>query len=315
MRTIIKYSMICIAFLCVISCDGVKNSMVDNSKEDEVKGKQISISCAPELQKILSAWVKDFNQSHPQLQVSIQDSSSDFLLLSENQVLELNDEDSWRIPVMREGIIPVISDKNPYQDILRQQGINKEKLKMVFTGKQIKWGEILGTDAMERVTVFLPDRRSVCNKKWADFLEVDVELLVGKRFQNKETLHDSIMQNPFIIAILGACCAYNPETGEREKGTTALPIDLNNNGRIDRNEEISDELCDLERALYLGLHPSKLCSCIFLQAAQKPVNAEQIIFIKWILTEGQKHVADHGFSVIRNSMAVKAIQDLEDQVK
>ncbi len=315
MRTLFKYSMICIALLCVISCDSGKSSMVDNSKEDEAKGKQISISCAPQLQKILSAWVKDFNQSHPHLQVSIQDSNSDFLLLSENQVLELNDEGSWRIPVMREGIIPVISDKNPYQDILQQQGISKEKLKMVFTGKQIRWGEILGTDARERVTVFLPDRSSVCNKKWADFLEVNVELLDGKRFQNKETLHDSIKQNPYIIAVLNACCAYNPETGERVEGTTALPIDLNNNGRIDRNEEISDELCDLERALYLGLHPSKLCSCIFLQAAQKPVNAEQIIFIKWILTEGQKHVADHGYSNIRHSMAVKAIQELEDQMK
>jgi phosphate transport system substrate-binding protein len=120
--------------------------------------------------------------------------------------------------------------------------------------------------------------------------------------------------HPNIIALLSACCAYDPETNKKVDGITSLSIDLNNNGRIDKKEEIGDSLCDIERALYLGLIPSKLCHCIFLQAAQTPVNAEQIAFIKWILTEGQKHVADHGFSIIRHSVAANSIQNLEAQI-
>ena len=307
--------MFCIALLCVISCDRSETNMLNNSIDQEVSNKQISISCAANLQNIMEAWVKGFNQAHPQIQLSIQDSNSDFLLISENRVLELNDEDSWRVPVMREGIIPVISDKNPYLDILKQQGVSKEMLKRIFTSDQISWGEVLGNDAREQVTVFLPEKGRGYNNKWANFLEIDAELLQGKRFSNKEILLDSINQNPYIIAVLNACCAYKPETNESVEGLTSLSMDLNNNGRIDNKEEITDDLCDLQRALYLGVLPSKLCNCIFLQAGQAPVSPEQIIFIKWILTEGQKYVVDYGFSIIRHSMAVKAIQDLDDHIK
>lgn len=315
MKDLLKYSIILFTLLCMISCDREGTNMRNNSIDNEAESKLISISCDTGLQKIMLSWVEDFNQSHPLIQVLVQDSISDFLLISENRVIELNDTDSWRVPVMREGIILIISDKNPYLDILEQQGINRENLIRIFTGSQISWGEILGTDAREQVTALLPERGKGYNKKWADFLEINAELLQGKRFTNKESLFDLMNQNPYTIAVLGACCAYNKETNEKEDGIAALPIDLNNNGRIDKKEEISDDLCDLERAFYLGLLPSKLCNCIFLQAEQIPVNAEQIDFIKWILTEGQKQVVDHGYSIVRHSATAKVIQDLEAHIK
>ncbi len=315
MKTLLKISIILFSFLCMISCDREGTKMQNNLIDQETENKLISISSDPGLRKIMLSWVEDFNQSHPLIQVSVQDSNSDFLLISENRVIELNDTDSWRVPVMREGIIPIISDNNPYLDILKKQGISRENLIKIFTGNQISWGEILGNDAKEKVSVFLPEKGKGFNTKWADFLMINTELLEGKRFLNKEMLIDSLNHNPYIIAVLGACCAYNPETNEKVEGITALSIDLNNDGRIGTKEEISDDLCDLSRALYLGLLPSKLCNCIFLQADQEPLGNEQIIFIKWILTEGQKHVVDHGFSIIRQSVAAKAIQDLEASIK
>jgi phosphate transport system substrate-binding protein len=286
--------------------------MVDNSMGQKVVHKQISISCSADLQKVLSSWIQDFKQEYPNIQLTFQDTNSDFLLTFQDRALEIEAEETWRIPVMREGIIPVISDQNPYMDKLEYQGIDKDMLIRIFTTNQISWGDILRNDAKEKVSVFLPDEAMSCNKKWADFLGIDAELMQAKRFSDKKMLYDFISQDPYSIAVVNACCAYNPETNESIEGIKALSIDLNDNGHIDSKEEISDNLCDLERAFYLGLLPSKLCNCIFLQAEQKPTNKEQIIFIKWILTVGQKHVADHGFSIIRNSMAVKLIQDLEN---
>ncbi len=315
MRTLIKISVFYISLLCVISCNRGETNMSDNSLDPEISNKQISISCESPFQKILLTWVEDFNLSHPNIQMIVQDSNSDLVLISENRVIESNDTVSWRVPVMREGIIPVVSDENPYLDVLAKQGISKEKLVKIFTGNQVSWGELLGNDAGEKVTVFLPEKGLGCSEKWADFLEISAESLQARRFSNMETILDSIKQNPNIIAVLNACCAYDPETNEGVEGIIALSMDLNNDGRIDSKEEISDDLCELERALYLGLHPPKLCSCIFLQADQKPEGNEEIIFIKWVLTEGQKQVVDHGFSIIRHSVAVKAIQDLEANLK
>jgi len=311
MRTFLKISILFTVLLCIISCDRGETTMLNNSIDQDIEIKQISISCASPFQKVLLNWVVDFNNTHPNIQVSIQDSNFDFLLISENLLFELNDEESWRIPVMREGIIPVISENNPFLSILEQQGISKDDLIKIFTGEHLSWGEILGNDAEEKVVVFLPERGKGYNTKWAGFLELNPELLQGKRFSNMEILLDSIRQSPFIIAVLNACCAYNPETNERVDGIRALYMDVNNDGRIDRKEEIADDLCELERAVFLGLIPPELCNCIFLQAEQAPVNREQIVFIKWILTEGQKHVVDYGYSVVRHSTTTKVMQELE----
>ena len=99
---------------------------------------------------------------------------------------------------------------------------------------------------------------------------------------------------------------------EKVEGITPLPVDINNNGRIDAKEDLYDDLCSVERALYLGTLPSELCNCIFLIGDKKPQRPEQIIFVKWLLTAGQKDVVDNGFSRIRNSMANNIIQDLNN---
>lgn len=214
MGTSIKNSIFWIALLCVMSCSRGETDISDSPISSETSNKQISISCASPLQKILLHWIKDFNQTHPHIQVSVEDSNYDFLLISESRVNEMKDTVSWRVPVMREGIIPVISENNPYLNMLEKQGISKEKLKKIFTGEQISWGEILRNDASEKVTVFLPGEGRGYNKKLAEFLGIEAELLQGKRFSSKEILLDSIKQNPYIVAILNACCAYVPETNE-----------------------------------------------------------------------------------------------------
>lgn len=315
MKTALKISVILFVLLYLISCNSEGTKTHNNSTNQELGSTQISISCDSLYQRIMASWVEDFNQSHPRIMLSVQDSNADFLLISENRMIELNDTVSWRVPVMREGIILIISDKNPYLDMLEQRGISKEHLIRIFTGNQISWGEILEIDAKNQVAILLPEGGKGYDKKWADFLEINAALLQGNRFSNKETLLDSMNANPFSIAILNACCAYNPETNEREDGIIALSIDLNNNGTIDKKEKTSDDLCDFQRNVYLGLTPAKLCNCIYLQAEQAPVNAEQIAFVKWILTEGQKHVIDHGYSIVRHSTANKILQDLQAPIE
>jgi ABC-type phosphate transport system substrate-binding protein len=311
MKSIAEFFIVVSVMLCFTACD--REGAIDKNivAGNEGSLKQISIYCDSDLQNIVSAWIEDFNRSHSMIRVNSSDSDADLILGSENKMVNINDTGLWRVPVMREGIIPVVSVKNPYLYILEQQGLSKENLVRIFTGEQISWGEVLGTDAKEPVMVYLPESGRGCNKRWADFLEVKRESLQGERYADKDKLLQAIKRNPFTIAILNACCAYHPETNNQVDGITALSIDLNSNGQLDKKEKISKDLCELERALYLGLYPSKLCNCIFLQADEAPATEEQLIFVKWILTQGQHHVADHGYSTLRHSAALKIIHELD----
>lgn len=293
------------------SCNQNNTAPTSETGKDKLISGQISISCDQHLQKITDVWIAEFNQIYPEIQVSIKETDCDFYLVSENLLCEPIEDSIWKIPLMREGIIPVISDKNPNLEKLLEYGMNKETLKSVFTGQFQTWGEIPGIESKEDIKVFLPERGIGSNKKWANFIGVDVDMLQGERFSEKETLLELFREDPHMIGILNACCAYDPVTFESLEGIIALPIDLNDNGRIDDKEELYDDLCSVERAVYLGAFPSELCNCIFLISSKSTLRPEQIVFIKWLLTSGQKSVVKMGFSKIRNSTADEIIHKLE----
>jgi len=311
MKSLNQFFILITAFLCLNSCDRGRTNEQGAAGNGNTEYKEISVRCDTCFQKVLTTWIEDFNRTHPMTAVIIADSNADFSLTSEDHLIELKDTALWHVPVMREGIIPVISARNPYLEKLKQQGISKENLVRIFTDDQISWGEVLGTDAGEQFAVYLPERGKGFNTKWANFLDINVESLQGERYAYKDTLFNAFTRNPYAIAVLNACCAFDPETNEIRGEVAPLSIDLNNDGRIDKKEHISNDLCEVERDLYLGLHPSELCHCIFLVADEMPATEEQLVFIKWILTKGQHHVADQGYSVIRNTVAEKIIEALE----
>ncbi|MEE4256825.1 MAG: hypothetical protein V2I47_07295 [Bacteroidales bacterium] len=311
MKSLNQFFILITAFLCLNSCDRGRTTEQGAAGNGDPEYIEISIRCDSCFQKVLTAWIEDFNRSHPMIALIIADSNADFSLISEDHLIELKDTGLWNVPVMREGIIPLISARNPYLEKLQQQGISKENLVRIFTGDQISWGEVLGTDAGEQFAVYLPERGKGFNTKWANFLDINVESLQGERYAYKDSLLNAFTSNPYAIAVLNACCAFDPETNEIRGEVAPLSIDLNNDGRIDKKEHISNDLCEVERDLYLGLHPSELCHCIFLLADEMPATEEKLVFIKWILTKGQHHVADHGYSVIRHTAAKKIIEALE----
>lgn len=315
MKPFSQFFILLSASVCLAACNSTSSKDQNGADAVEPENKQISISCDRSFQKIMTAWVEDFNRSHPMISVVTLDSNADLHLISEDNITGSMDTGFWYVPVMRAGIIPVVSSRNPYLENLEQQGISKENLIRIFTADQINWGEVMGTDSRDPFVPYLPERGKGFNTRWAKFLDVSVESLQGKRYADRDTLIDAFIRNPYTIAVLGACCAYDPETNKIRDELVPLSVDLNNDGRIDKKERISNDLCEVQRNLYLGLHPSKLCNCIFLQAKELPLTEEQIVFIKWILTQGQHHVSDYGYSIMRHAAANKIIQELEAQLQ
>jgi hypothetical protein len=312
MKTLSGFFVFLSALFWLAACNSTPSTDNSNADAGEAEYQQVTIRCDTCFQKVLTAWIEDFNRSHPTIALINADINADFSLVSEDHLAEMQDSGLWYAPVMREGIIPVISARNPYLEKLQQQGISKEDLIRIFTNDPISWGEVLGTDTGEPFAVYLPEKGKGFNTKWANFLDIDADSLQAERYAHKDTLFQAFKRNPYAIAVLNACCAFDAETQELREEVIPLSLDLNNDGRIDKKEHISDDLCGIERDLYLGLHPSELCHCIFLVADEMPVEEEQIIFIKWILAEGQRHVAEQGYSIIRQSVSKKIIQDLEN---
>lgn len=88
---------------------------------------------------------------------------------------------------------------------------------------------------------------------------------------------------------------YDSKTKKPNPGIVVLPLDLNNNGKIDPEENFYNSLDNLVKAIASGKYPSPPARDLYFVTKGKPQNKVVKEFIKWILTDGQKYVHALGY--------------------
>jgi phosphate transport system substrate-binding protein len=60
----------------------------------------------------------------------------------------------WVVPVAKEGVAPIINQRNPFIKMILEHGITPEKLIRLFTGdKPMTWGDLLDTATKEKAVL------------------------------------------------------------------------------------------------------------------------------------------------------------------
>lgn len=94
-------------------------------------------------------------------------------------------------------------------------------------------------------------------------------------------------------------------------GLEIIPIDLNNNGVIDPDENFYDNLDDICAAIGNEQYPSPPARDLYLISKGEPKNPIVIEFLKWILTEGQQYVNDAGYVRLSESKIETEMQKIK----
>jgi phosphate transport system substrate-binding protein len=75
-----------------------------------------------------------------------------------------------------------------------------------------------------------------------------------------------------------------------------VPIDLNNNGKIESDENFYDSMNDIMAAIASGKYPSPPARELYFVCKGSPDNNKVLSsFIKWVLSDGQKFVNEAGY--------------------
>ena len=75
-----------------------------------------------------------------------------------------------------------------------------------------------------------------------------------------------------------------------------VPVDLNNNGKIDSDEDFYTSMNDLIAAIASGKYPSPPSRELYFVMKGNPTNNKVLTeFIRWVLTDGQKFVNESGY--------------------
>lgn len=267
----------------------------------------ISISGAFALYPIAVKWADEFKKLNPKVKIDIQAGGAgkgvtdvlskvtDIGLVSR----ELNPAEfkkgAYPIAVTKDAVIPTISATNPYKAELYKRGVKKEAFNNIFiTGKYKSWNA-LGIKSASPIRVYTRSDAAGAAETWASYFGKKQEDLLGVAVFGDPGLAQAVKRDPAGIGFNNIVYIYDTKTNKATNGVIPLPIDLNNNGKLDADENFYGDIDKLIAAIASGKYPSPPARDLYFVTSGKIKNPIVKAFIKYILTEGQKFVSEAGY--------------------
>ncbi len=200
----------------------------------------------------------------------------------------------WELLIGREVIVPIFSSKNPFVELIQKKGISPQNLNKALNSSNLKvWGTLLGEIQNAPLHIYIADEEIVrqLSQKFISHGSAGPEVA----YIPAGNIVEAVNKDVYAIGF----CRLNSITGSGtgvDPGISLMPVDNNNNGRLDYNEQIYNDPDILRRGVWIGKYPHELVSGIYAVSAGKPSGTEITAFLNWVLTEGQHYVESGGFT-------------------
>ncbi len=321
---------VCIPFivlaLALSGCDRHK----DTGKVDSPPGSSqakgiIRISGAWALYPMVVKWAEEYQKANPDIRIDISAGGAgkgvaDTLagLVDMGMVSrELTPEETKRgilpVPVVKDAVFLTVSSRNPVlSTLLKERGLTRKTLvDLWINGKAMTWGEITGTGSKEKVQVYTRSDSCGAAETWAHFLgNRKQEDLKGVAVYGDPGLAEAVRNDSLGIGYNNLGYAFDGKTGLPLEGIQVVPIDTNGNGRIDPSEDVTTKDKAM-KAVASGAYPSPPARDLYLVAKER-FTGPSLHFVKWILSEGQRYVAEAGYTRIREDQTKDARRTIGD---
>ncbi|MDD4602671.1 MAG: PstS family phosphate ABC transporter substrate-binding protein [Bacteroidales bacterium] len=310
------------AMILITSCNtGGKNNA--NSEKDNLHGK-ITISGAFALYPLTVKWAEEFQKIHPNVTINVSAGGAgkgmadalskmvDLGMYSKSVSPEEQAKGAWWIAVAKDAVLPTINANNPVLSDLKKKGLTKQKFFDVFiTGKIKTWGEAVGNGSKAEVQPFTRSDACGAADMWAKYLKgKKQEDLLGLGVNGDPGVADAVRKNKEGIGFNNLGFVYEMKTRKIYQGLDVIPIDLNENGKIDQEESFYQTMDGVIKAINDGVYPSPPARELFLVSGGKPTNPLVVIFLKWILGDGQKFVHEAGYVTIPSEKITEELKKL-----
>ena len=299
----------CIIALALSACGSKSNDQNTSSATGELAG-MITMSGAYAMYPMAIKWGEEFKKLHPNVQFDIQAGGAgkgmtdvvsgtvDFGMVSRAINPEEEAKGAYGIGVTIDAVIPTISADNPYNTLIYQQGVSRKQLEGIFITESIKtWGDLLGNGAKENIQKFSRSDACGAGETFAKYLQsgAQQEDIKGIGVFGDPGLAEAVSRSRFSIGYNNVNFTYDAETRLTNKGMGVLPLDLDENGRLDPRENVYVTLDTLNQAIATGVFPSPPSRVLYFVHKGPPDDPVKIAFLNWILTDGQQFCAEAGY--------------------
>ncbi len=299
-----KFNLYCFTILMIGSLSAGKTF---GQTKDDLKG-NISISGAFALYPLTVKWAEEFKKIHPGVKIDISAGGAgkgmtdalanmvDIGMVSREISPEEFKKGAYAIAVTKDAVVPTVSAANPNIKDILTNGLDRDAAISIFiTGKTKTWGQAIGTKSAVPIRIYTRSDACGAGETWAKYLGKKQEDLLGVGVFGDPGLAQAVSKDPLGIAFNNIGYVYDAKTKQPNPGVRVLPLDINDNGKIDPEEDFYKTMDQIVNAIAAGKYPSPPARDLYFVTSGKPVKKELLEFIRWSLTEGQKYVFDSGY--------------------
>jgi phosphate transport system substrate-binding protein len=283
----------------------------------------ISVSGAFALFPLMSLWVEEYQKINPNVQFDVQaggagkgmtdmlTGAADIAMLSRDARPEELDQGSYLVPVTIDSVLATVNAQSPYVEQLLAKGLTPESGAQVWTsGAQVTWGELLGTDATDRVNPYTRSDASGAAEMWAKYLGAEAqEELKGTAVNGDPGLAEAVRQDKLSLGYNNVGFTYDPSTGAPIEGLAIVPLDLNADGTISTDENFYGTRDEFTAAVAAGKYPFPPARVLYLVTKGEP-NPAISDFYRWVLSDGQQFVQPAGYVALTQDKIDEALGTL-----
>jgi len=259
--------------------------------------------------KLVQKWIDEYNKINPEIQIVIESRGSsdpgNYDVLAEvyehHESLKQTRE---YIYVGRYAVLPVAVFGSEFASVYEKKGLTKKIIQQVYFHNLFADNDEKG-NIKAPFTVYTRMQKAGVPSVFANYFGFEQKDINGKGIAGSdEHLLKAMLRDSTGISYLPLTLAYDHATRKPVAGLTVLPVDIDDNGKINDGEKFFGNLDDVIRRIEsAGGRDVKNIPIEYLHLSVDKDNAsaEAVAFLQWINENGQKHLNEFGYLLPESS--------------
>ena len=291
--------------------------------QSQLEGR-ITLSGAFALYPMAVKWAEEFKKVHPKVKIDLTAGGAgkgmtdvlnnmvDIGMVSREVYPEEVKKGAFAFAVAKDAVVAVVNATNPAINDILSKGLKKDAGNNIWiTGKYKSWSQAFATKSGAPIHVYTRSDACGAAEVWAKYYGKKQEDLLGSGVFGDPGLALAVKKDPLGIGFNNIGYAYDHTTKKQVAGIRIVPIDLNNNGKIDPEENFYSTMDEIVDAIAQGKYPSPPARELYFVTRGKVTNKVVAEFIRWALTDGQKFVHESGYIALPKDKLTKEVAKLK----
>lgn len=319
------------AFIAVLILSMVGIVSLSGCTSNQQASGTIKVSGAYSLYPMMVIWAQEYQKLHPEIKIDVTSGGAgkgmsdalagavDLGMVSRDVTPAETSQGIVAVAVVEDAVLATINSDNPVINEILQTGLTKQQLREIFINYSIPtWGQLIG-DANNTDAIKVYSRSDPCGaaEAWVKYLgnytQDDIPTIEEiTKVKGDDSMSKSVAGDSLAIGYSNVNYIYSNTTKMPKEGLAVIPLDLNENGVIDPDENFYQNRDDIVNAEINDTIPSPPSRLVYLVTLNNFTGITKD-FVQWILTDGQQFTFDNGYGALADSIRATQIQILEGE--